>query len=68
VYDFNPRARRLYERVGFVLEGTLRHAVFREGRFADVHRMAILAGEWRAGPDAASAAATGPVPDGARTA
>lgn len=48
VYDVNPGARRLYERVGFVLEGTLRHAVFREGRYGDVHRMAILADEWRA--------------------
>ncbi|HEU4672213.1 MAG TPA: GNAT family protein [Candidatus Limnocylindrales bacterium] len=49
VYDFNPRARRVYERVGFVHEGTLRHAIWREGRFVDVHRMAILADEWRAG-------------------
>jgi RimJ/RimL family protein N-acetyltransferase len=48
VYDFNPRARLVYERVGFVHEGTQRHAIFRHGRFADVHRMAVLAGEWRA--------------------
>ena len=48
VYDFNPRARVVYERVGFVHEGTQRHAIFRHGRFADVHRMAVLAGEWRA--------------------
>jgi RimJ/RimL family protein N-acetyltransferase len=47
VYDFNPGARRVYERVGFVHEGVLRHAVFREGRYVDVHRMAILASEWR---------------------
>ncbi|HEY5436625.1 MAG TPA: GNAT family protein [Candidatus Limnocylindrales bacterium] len=44
----NPGARRVYERVGFVLEGTLRRAVFREGRYLDVHRMAILADEWQA--------------------
>ena len=49
VYDFNPGARRVYERVGFVHEGILRHGVFREGRFVDVHRMAILVHEWRAG-------------------
>ena len=49
VYDFNPGARRVYERVGFVHEGVLRRAVFREGRYADVHRMAILVDEWRAG-------------------
>ena len=47
VFDFNPSARRVYERVGFQHEGALRHAIFREGRFADVHRMAILADEWR---------------------
>jgi diamine N-acetyltransferase len=48
VYEMNPGARRVYERVGFVHEGVLRHAVFREGRHLDVHRMAILADEWRA--------------------
>jgi RimJ/RimL family protein N-acetyltransferase len=48
VFDFNPGAQRVYERVGFTLEGVLRHALFHEGRFVDVHRMAILAGEWRA--------------------
>lgn len=48
VYEFNPRARRIYERVGFVVEGVLRHAAFLEGRYVDVDRMAILADEWRA--------------------
>jgi RimJ/RimL family protein N-acetyltransferase len=48
VYDLNPGARRLYERVGFVPEGTLRHAVYRRGGYLDVLRMAILAAEWRA--------------------
>jgi RimJ/RimL family protein N-acetyltransferase len=48
VYEMNPGARRVYERVGFVHEGTLRRAIFREGRYLDVHRMAILADEWRA--------------------
>jgi RimJ/RimL family protein N-acetyltransferase len=48
VFDFNPAARRVYERVGFKHEGTQRHAIFREGRFFDDHRMAILSGEWRA--------------------
>ena len=47
VYDHNPGARRVYERVGFVHEGTLRHAIFREGRYVDVHRMSMLAAEWR---------------------
>ena len=48
VYDFNPGARRVYERVGFAHEGVLRHAFFRQGRFVDVHRMSILSDEWRA--------------------
>jgi RimJ/RimL family protein N-acetyltransferase len=48
VYDMNAGAQRVYERVGFVHEGTLRRAAFREGVHRDVHRMAILAGEWRA--------------------
>jgi RimJ/RimL family protein N-acetyltransferase len=48
VYETNPGARRMYERVGFVHEGTLRRAVYREGQFVDVHRMAILLSEWRA--------------------
>jgi len=51
VYDFNPRAKQVYERVGFVHEGVLRHAIYREGRYADVHRMSILADEWRAQAD-----------------
>lgn len=55
VYDFNARARVVYERVGFIHEGVLRHAIFREGRFWDVHRMSILAGEWRAQGGAGSA-------------
>ena len=48
VYDLNPGARRVYERAGFVHEGTLRRAVYRDGDYWDVHRMAILSGEWRA--------------------
>lgn len=44
----NVGAQHVYERVGFVHEGTLRRAAFREGVHRDVHRMAILAQEWRA--------------------
>jgi RimJ/RimL family protein N-acetyltransferase len=47
VFDFNPRARLVYERIGFQHEGVLRHAIFREGRFVDLRRMSILSGEWR---------------------
>lgn len=48
VYDFNARARRSYEKCGFVLEGTLRRAVYRRGEYHDVHLMAILREEWAA--------------------
>jgi RimJ/RimL family protein N-acetyltransferase len=46
VYDGNPDARRLYERVGFVHEATFRHGMYRGGRFENVHRLAILRSEW----------------------
>jgi diamine N-acetyltransferase len=48
VYDINESARHVYERAGFVHEGTLRSHAFREGRYLDVVRMGILADEWRA--------------------
>ena len=43
VYDFNPRARRVYEKVGFVHEGTGREALLFDGNWIDVHYMAIVA-------------------------
>lgn len=47
VYAFNARARRSYEKVGFMLEGTLREAHLHRGTHVDVHRMSILRDEWR---------------------
>jgi RimJ/RimL family protein N-acetyltransferase len=46
VYAFNPRARHVYEKVGFVLEGIKRQALLFDGAWVDAHDMAILAGEW----------------------
>ena len=46
VYDFNPRARRCYEKAGYRHEGTRRQALFRDGRYHDVHLMAILRDEF----------------------
>lgn len=43
VYDINPRARHVYEKVGFVHEGTGREALLLDGRWVDVHFMAVLA-------------------------
>ncbi|MFI0417238.1 GNAT family N-acetyltransferase [Spongiactinospora sp. 9N601] len=46
VYAFNPRARRSYEKVGFVAEGMLRDALLWEGERVDATVMSILAPEW----------------------
>ncbi|WP_153011801.1 GNAT family N-acetyltransferase [Serinicoccus chungangensis] len=46
VYAFNPRARRVYEKVGFVLEGTKREALRYADGWVDCHVMGILAREW----------------------
>ena len=48
VYASNPAGRRVYEKAGFVHEGTQRHTHFARGTFHDVHRMAILRDEWLA--------------------
>ena len=46
VFASNPRARRAYEKVGFVAEGTLRQ-VLRDGDgWVDATVMSILAPEW----------------------
>lgn len=49
VFDFNPRAMRSYEKAGFRHEGTRRQALFRQGRYHDVHVMAILQSEYQPG-------------------
>lgn len=46
VYAHNPRARRLYARIGFVHEGTLRDALRLDGRWVDAHVMSLLRPEW----------------------
>jgi len=48
VYADNPRAKRAYEKAGFVHEGVQREAIFKRGKFIDVHIMSILRGEWEA--------------------
>lgn len=48
VFEFNTRAIRAYEKVGFRLEGRTREAVWRDGAFWDEIHMGILESEWHA--------------------
>jgi RimJ/RimL family protein N-acetyltransferase len=45
VFDFNPRARRCYEKVGFKPEGTRRQAIYHDGEYHDTTHMGLLKGE-----------------------
>ncbi len=49
VYAFNPRAKHVYDKLGFRYEGTRRQALRWDGQWIDSYLMAILASEWRAG-------------------
>jgi RimJ/RimL family protein N-acetyltransferase len=46
VYEYNPKAIRTYEKVGFRREGVLRQDCYREGRYWNTIVMAILREEW----------------------
>jgi RimJ/RimL family protein N-acetyltransferase len=48
VFEYNKRAIRLYEKVGFVYEGTRREALLRDDQVFDLYYYGILASEWRA--------------------
>ena len=48
VFDYNERAIRSYEKVGFVKEVLLRHDRFHRGAFHDVHLMGIIRPDWEA--------------------
>jgi len=55
VFSHNGRAIRAYRRAGFVQEGCLRQAMFRNGRYHDELCFSILRSEWElAGEDEAS--------------
>ena len=47
VFEFNTRARRAYEKCGFVAEGVLRDALLWDGDRHDVIAMSVLAPDWR---------------------
>ncbi|MFJ4617995.1 GNAT family N-acetyltransferase [Streptomyces sp. NPDC088812] len=46
VYGDNARARRVYEKAGFVVEGVRREAALRDGVWVDEVLMALLDREW----------------------
>jgi RimJ/RimL family protein N-acetyltransferase len=55
VYAFNPRARHVYEKAGFVAEGVLRESLHYNSEWIDATVMSILDHEWaghRGYPDA----------------
>ncbi len=45
VFDDNPRAIRVYEKCGFVVEGRLRQHAYKRGAFRDLIFMGICAGD-----------------------
>ena len=47
VYDFNPRAQRVYEKAGFKKEGVKRDVLLWEGSYQSAIVMSILEDEWR---------------------
>jgi RimJ/RimL family protein N-acetyltransferase len=47
VYKNNPRGIKAYESVGFVKEGEMREAVYKNGRYLNVLLMSILHSEWK---------------------
>lgn len=46
VFDDNVRAQHLYMSLGFVLEGTMRHAASRDGEWHDLRLMSMLECEY----------------------
>jgi RimJ/RimL family protein N-acetyltransferase len=48
VFSFNTRAIRAYEKAGFRVEGRLREAIRRDGRYWDEVQMGVLRDEWLA--------------------
>nr|MBA3627817.1 GNAT family N-acetyltransferase [Chloroflexota bacterium] len=46
VFSFNERAIRSYEKAGFRIEGRLRDAIARDGRYWDEIQMGALRPEW----------------------
>lgn len=50
VYEFNARAIRVHQKLGFQPEGRLRDALWWDGQAYDTVLMSILASEWNSDP------------------
>ncbi|KAJ6000092.1 hypothetical protein N7481_000501 [Penicillium waksmanii] len=48
VSEWNERAQKVYQKLGFVLEGRRRECLWKGGRWWDLIHMGILAHEWKA--------------------
>ncbi|MDN6724638.1 MAG: GNAT family N-acetyltransferase, partial [Tetragenococcus halophilus] len=46
VFSFNKRAIKLYEKMGFIHEGSQRQALYRMGKWHDIIMMSILENEY----------------------
>jgi RimJ/RimL family protein N-acetyltransferase len=46
VHGTNQRAIRAYEKAGFILEGRMRQAIYKHGRYEDQLLMSVLRSEW----------------------
>jgi UDP-4-amino-4,6-dideoxy-N-acetyl-beta-L-altrosamine N-acetyltransferase len=46
VFEYNPRAMHIYEKLGFRKEGVLRQENYRDGRYWDTIVMGLLREEW----------------------
>ncbi len=48
VYESHVRAARAYQKVGFLLEGKMRDAIYQNGKYENVLLMSVLRSEWDA--------------------
>ena len=46
VFSYNERAIRAYQKAGFKIEGRLRDAIMRDGRYHDEVQMGVLESDW----------------------
>lgn len=46
VYQTNPRAIKAYEAAGFLREGVMRQAIYKNGKYIDVFLMSVLHSDW----------------------